>query len=117
MSPTNFKLKHDKSKARLFLLLLVKQASKKALLPSPCCLKVPVTTAKPFHFRKCLKKNKPNVVLNLRQTSSAFPNYLSFQYHIQQVRIWKGFSELQELEALFSEVPSAWSCHQLLLKA
>lgn len=82
MPLTNFKLNHDKSKARLFLLLHVKQASKKALLPSPCCLKVPVTTAKPFHYRKCLKKNKPNVVLNLRFTDLKRFFQITFHFNI-----------------------------------
>lgn len=43
VSLMNFKLKEDKSKAWLFLLLCIKEALKKAQQSSPFCLEVPAT--------------------------------------------------------------------------
>lgn len=55
-------------KARLFLLLHIKQASKKALLPHPLFFFLKYLSQQLSHFSKCLKKNQLNVVLHLRLT-------------------------------------------------
>lgn len=72
-------------KARLFLLLHVKQASKKALLPSPFFF-LKYLSQQLSHFSKCLKKNQLNVVLHLRLTDLKCFFQITFHFNITFTR-------------------------------